>query len=64
MLKDMIETLIESGMTQIAISRETGIPQPTISRLLNKEQNEVGYTAGKALEALVASLSGTSKKAA
>jgi transcriptional regulator with XRE-family HTH domain len=63
MLKDMISSLLNHGLTQQEISVRTGVAQPAISRIFTGEQKEVGYAAGKAIEALYISET-TSKRRA
>ena len=52
MLKDMITSLLEHGMTQKEISARTGVPQPSISRVYNGVQADIGYSDGKLIEDL------------
>jgi DNA transposition AAA+ family ATPase len=52
-LQEMTKALIESGMSQTAISSESGVPQPTISRILDGAG--ANYDNGKKIEALYAS---------
>lgn len=53
MLKDMIRYLIDvAGMTQNEIKAATGVPQPCISRVYHGVQKDIGYRAGKAVEAV------------
>lgn len=53
-IQDILKKLIESGLSQAEISRRSGIPQPSIHRLLNDKQDEVIYSHGKSLERLLA----------
>ena len=41
------------GLSQAEIYRRTGIPQPTINRLVKRRQVQVIYSHGKALERLL-----------
>lgn len=52
-LEEKIEFLHSKGYTQQKISETTGIVQSSISRILNGEQQSVGYEKGKKLDALV-----------
>lgn len=52
MLKQMITSLIDSGMSQKDIEAATGVPQPVISRLYSGNQQTVRYEGGKAIERL------------
>jgi predicted transcriptional regulator len=53
MVIDLLKTLLSAGLSQAEISRRTGIPQPSIHRLLNGKQVQVVYSHGKALERAV-----------
>lgn len=53
MVLDLLKTLIDAGLSQAEISRRTGIPQPSIHRLLTGKQTDVVYTHGKSLERVV-----------
>lgn len=65
MLKDMITSLLNYGLTQQEISVRTGVAQPAISRIVTGDQKEVGYAAGKEIEALHdLVISGTERKTA
>ena len=48
---EILKSLTAMGQTQKQIEAATGINQPTISRLLNKTQSDVAFSAGKRLEA-------------
>jgi hypothetical protein len=56
MVFDLLQTLLAAGLSQAEISRRTGIPAPSIHRLLNGKQVEVVYSHGKALERAVLEL--------
>lgn len=47
--KKIISDLLNSGLTQAQIASETGVPQPTISALLNEKQKELNYLNGNRL---------------
>ena len=47
--KNIISDLLKSGLTQAQIASETGVPQPTISALLNEKQKELSYLNGNRL---------------
>ena len=47
-----IKKLIDAGWSQGRIARESGISQPSITRILKGKQNDVHYTKGKKLEEL------------
>jgi transcriptional regulator with XRE-family HTH domain len=49
-LKDKVELLLSAGWTQTSISKESGVGQPTISRLLMG--NGIAYESGKKIEML------------
>lgn len=59
MVFDLLQTLLAAGLSQAEISRRTGIPAPSIHRLLNGKQVEVVYSHGKALERAVLELGKT-----
>lgn len=51
-IKNMIEELIELGLSQGSIADAVGTTQPTIHRALNGA--DIRYTTGKAIESLYA----------
>lgn len=53
-IQDILRALLASNLSQAEISRRSGIPQPSIHRLLNDKQDEVVYSHGKSLERLLA----------
>lgn len=55
-LKEMLESLNNSGWSQSALARELGVSQPTIHRMLEKGQG-CSYDLGKKIEALYLGLS-------
>lgn len=57
MVIDYIKTLLSAGWSQGRIARASGIPQPSINRLLKGGQSDVHYTHGKRLEELAAKVS-------
>lgn len=48
--RELLIILVESGMTQTQIAKESGVPQPVISRLICQKQNDLSYTDGKKIE--------------
>ena len=64
MLKNMICSLLSFGLTQQEISAKTGVPQPAISRVFTGEQKDVGYAAGKSIEALYNRMNRSTKRKA
>lgn len=50
--KEFVEDLIRSGLTQQAISEKTGIPQPTLSKVLRGSVNDVLSKSYRKLQAL------------
>ncbi|MDR5612431.1 MAG: helix-turn-helix transcriptional regulator [Arsenophonus sp.] len=50
--KNMIEYLINSGLTQIQIQQKTGISQLSISRLLSGKNSDPRISVLKAIESL------------
>jgi transcriptional regulator with XRE-family HTH domain len=50
--KDLIAALIDRGMTQQQIAEETGIPQPTLSKVLRGGVKDVMSRNYRKLEAL------------
>lgn len=49
-LRDMIQALIDAGMSQAEIAKEAGTSQPTIYRALNGA--DMRYSAGRTIERL------------
>ncbi len=47
--KNIISDLLNKGLTQAQIASETGVPQPTLSALLNEKQKELSYLNGNRL---------------
>lgn len=54
-IKEKILYLLSKGYSQIAISEKTNIPQSSISKILNEQQDDVLYSKGVLLDALVKS---------
>lgn len=54
-IKEKIIYLLSVGYSQIAISEKTNIPQSSISKILNEQQDDVLYSKGVLLDALVKS---------
>jgi len=52
-LKEKIQFLHSKGYSQQKISKETGIAQSSISRILKETQQSVHYEKGKALDGLI-----------
>lgn len=50
--KDYLSAIRASGMTQAEVSRHTGIPQPTISKIERGEVEDVMSRNYRALQAL------------
>lgn len=50
-VKEMLASLISRGWSQSSIARQLGTTQPTIHRLLEKDQG-CSYELGKKIEAL------------
>lgn len=50
--RDYVKALVEAGMTQIAIAEKTGIPQPTISKVMRGEVADVMSRNYRKLQAL------------
>ena len=48
--RELLISLVGSGMTQTQIAKESGVPQPVISRLIAQKQNDLSYTDGKKIE--------------
>jgi DNA-binding IclR family transcriptional regulator len=46
----MIEQLLQAGLSQAEIARQTSIPQPTLHRILAGRQVDLSYRHGKSLE--------------
>lgn len=51
-IQDMLAELVVGGMSDAEISRETEIPQPTITRIRNGVHADTKYEYGKRVEAL------------
>jgi predicted transcriptional regulator len=56
MIKDLLEKILNYGLSQGEISRRAGIPQPNISRVIKGRQADVLYAPGKRLESLLSEL--------
>lgn len=54
--KDFIAALVESGLTQSQIAERTGIPQPTLSKVLRGDVADVLSRNYRKLQALHAEL--------
>ena len=54
--KDYVIELQEKGLTQTQIAEATGIPQPTISKILRGEVADVMSKSYRALQALAKKL--------
>lgn len=54
--KDLIRALLDLGMTQQAIADKTGIPQPTISKVVRGDVQDVLSRNYRALQSLHSSL--------
>lgn len=52
-IKDKIMFLISSGHSQMSISEATDIPQSSISKILCGHQDDVLYSKGILLDALI-----------
>lgn len=50
-IREMLQALTQK-LTQVEISELTDIPQSSISKILNKELNEVTYSRGVRLQKL------------
>jgi hypothetical protein len=50
--KNLIEDLLQAGFNQSSISREIGLTQPTVFRILNGEQKDMKWSDGERLLAL------------
>lgn len=48
--KEMIETLIKSGLTQVDVQKLTGISQPSISRILSGKNSDPRLSVIRAIE--------------
>lgn len=53
-IQQMLIRLHKSGISDAEISRQTEIPQPTVSRLRSGVHSDTSYTYGKRIEALLA----------
>jgi len=51
-IQNMLVALTQDGMTDGEISRRTGIPQPTVTRLRNGQHKDTSYVYGKRVEEL------------
>ncbi|OUM01648.1 hypothetical protein [Variovorax sp. JS1663] len=49
---DYLRALLASGMTQVAISEQTSIPQPTLSRIARGKAKDVPSKRARKLQAL------------
>jgi len=56
MLKNLLQQLLDSGLTQTDISDRVKYPQSRISDLVNDKQLTAPYEVGKRIEALHAEL--------
>lgn len=54
-LQNLVQTLIDSGLSEAEIARRIGVSQPTVNRI--KGGTDPAYTTGKRLEALHRNLS-------
>ena len=54
-IKEKILYLLSVGYSQITIGEKTNIPQSSISKILNGQQDDVLYSKGVLLDALVKS---------
>ena len=52
-IKDKITFLLSLGYSQTSISEKTDIPQSSISKILNGQQEDVLYSKGILLDALI-----------
>jgi len=52
-LKEKILHLLSVGYSQTSISEKTDIPQSSISKILNGQQEDVLYSKGILLDALI-----------
>jgi len=50
--RDFVRELISSGMTQVEIAKRTGIPQPTISKVVRGDVADVLSRTYRTLERL------------
>tara|TARA_R110000796_G_scaffold9078_4_gene31225 strand:- start:3695 stop:3886 length:192 start_codon:yes stop_codon:yes gene_type:complete len=50
MIKHIVQTLNEYGLSQNEISRRANVPQSRISEILSGKQHTISYEAGKRLE--------------
>lgn len=50
--RDYVKALIEAGLTQMAITERTGIPQPTVSKILRGDVADVMSRNYRKLQAL------------
>ena len=48
--QELLTHLVGIGMTQTQIAKESGVPQPVISRLIGGKQNDLSYKDGKKIE--------------
>ena len=48
---ELMQILVNRGLTQKQIAKWSGINQPTVSRVICGVQNDISYAAGKRLEA-------------
>lgn len=56
MIKNLIQQLLDAGLTQAEIARKANVPQPRISDIANGKQATINYEAGKRLERLATEL--------
>lgn len=56
--RDYVRALVEAGWTQSAIAEKTGIPQPTISKVMRGDVADVMSRNYRKLQALHAELIG------
>jgi transcriptional regulator with XRE-family HTH domain len=54
MFNEIVEKLIQSGMTESEIAAKVGSSQPSINRIRRGKQKNVGYSLGDALLTLLA----------
>lgn len=63
MIKDLIQKLLDYGLTQTEISQRANVPQSRISDIARGKQLTISYEAGKRIEALAIELNLVKKAA-